>query len=49
MMITDAAFYPYRHYLMPSDAPDKLAYPELTRVTSGLFAAFTELAREGVD
>ena len=49
MMVTDTAFYRYRHYHMPSDTPDKLAYPELTRVTSGLFAAFTELAREGVD
>lgn len=49
MMVTDTAFYRYRHYHMPSDTPDKLAYPELTRVTSGLFAAFTELARKGVD
>jgi hypothetical protein len=49
MMVTDTAFYRYRHYHMPSDTPDKLAYPKLTRVTSGLFAAFAELAREGVD
>ncbi|NUJ81324.1 M28 family peptidase [Methylocystis sp. FS] len=33
MMVTDMAFYRYRHYHMPSDTPDKLAYPELTRVT----------------
>ncbi len=49
MMVTDTAFYRYRHYHMPSDTPDKLAYSELTQVTSGLFAAFSELAREGVD
>jgi len=49
VMITDTAFYRYRHYHEPSDTPDKLAYPELARVTYGLFAAFSELAREGVD
>jgi Peptidase family M28 len=41
--------YRYRHYHQPSDTPDKLAYPELARVTSGLFSAFSELARGGVD
>ncbi len=49
VMITDTAFYRYRHYHLPSDTPDKLAYPELARVTSGLFAAFAELARGGID
>ena len=49
VMITDTAFYRYRHYHQPSDTPDKLAYPELARVTSGLFSAFSELARGGVD
>jgi Zn-dependent M28 family amino/carboxypeptidase len=49
IMITDTAFYRYRHYHRSSDTPDKLAYPELTRVTAGLFAAFAELARGGVD
>jgi Zn-dependent M28 family amino/carboxypeptidase len=49
VMITDTAFYRYRHYHLPTDTPDKLAYPELTRVTSGLCAAFSELARGGVD
>ena len=48
-MITDTAFYRYRHYHAPTDTPDKLAYPELTGVTSGLYAAFSELARGGVD
>jgi len=49
VMITDTAFYRYRHYHAPSDTPDKLAYPELARVTSGLFSAFSELARGGAD
>jgi hypothetical protein len=48
-MVTDTAFYRYRHYHAPTDTPDKLAYPELTQVTSGLYAAFSELARGGVD
>jgi hypothetical protein len=48
-MITDTAFHRYRHYHAPSDTPDKLAYPELAPVTSGLFAAFSELARGGAD
>ena len=48
-MITDTAFHRYRHYHAPSDTPDKLAYPELARVTSGLFAAFSELAGGGAD
>ncbi len=47
VMITDTAFYRYRHYHQPSDTPDKLAYSELARVTAGLFAAFSELARGG--
>jgi len=49
VMITDTAFHRYRHYHAPSDTPDKLAYPELARVTSGLFAAFSELSRGGPD
>ena len=48
VMITDTAFYRYRHYHAASDTPDKLAYPELARVTLGLFGAFATLAREGV-
>jgi Zn-dependent M28 family amino/carboxypeptidase len=48
IMITDTAFYRYRHYHQPSDTPDKLSYPELARVTAGLYAAFSELARKGV-
>jgi len=46
-MITDTAFYRYPHYHAPSDTPDKVRYPELARVTLGLFTAFSELARSG--
>jgi Zn-dependent M28 family amino/carboxypeptidase len=47
VMITDTAFYRYPHYHASSDTPEKLAYPELARVTAGLFAAFSELACKG--
>jgi Zn-dependent M28 family amino/carboxypeptidase len=48
-MVTDTAFYRYRHYHASSDAPDQLAYPEYACVVSGLCAAFSELAQKGVD
>jgi Zn-dependent M28 family amino/carboxypeptidase len=48
-MITDTAPYRYPHYHAASDTPDKLAYPELSRVTLGLLAAFMEIARAGLD
>ncbi len=48
-MITDTAVYRYPHYHAVSDTPDKLAYPERARVTLGLFAAFMEMARAGLD
>jgi Zn-dependent M28 family amino/carboxypeptidase len=47
LMITDTAFYRYRHYHAASDTPDKLAYSALARVTLGLFRAFAALAGEG--
>jgi Zn-dependent M28 family amino/carboxypeptidase len=49
VMITDTAFYRYRHYHAATDTPDKLAYPEFAAVTTGLYDAFLELARNGVD
>jgi Zn-dependent M28 family amino/carboxypeptidase len=48
VMITDTAFHRYKHYHLPSDTPDKIAFPQFTRVTSGLYAAFAELARNGI-
>jgi hypothetical protein len=49
VMVTDTAFYRYRHYHASTDTPDKLAYPELAKVSLVLFKAFTVLAREGVN
>jgi Zn-dependent M28 family amino/carboxypeptidase len=49
VMITDTAFYRYRHYHAPSDTPEKLAYAGFARVTLGLFASFSELACGGLD
>jgi len=48
MMVTDTAFYRYRHYHTATDTPDKLAYPEFAQATLGLFEAFVVLAREGL-
>jgi hypothetical protein len=49
VMVTDTAFYRYRHYHAPTDTADKLAYPKLAQATLGLFEAFAVLARDGVD
>jgi Zn-dependent M28 family amino/carboxypeptidase len=49
VMVTDTAFYRYRHYHASTDTTDKLAFPKLAQVTLGLFEAFVVLAREGVD
>lgn len=48
LMITDTAFYRYRHYHMASDTPDKLDYPRLSRVTSGLSGALIAVAERGI-
>jgi Zn-dependent M28 family amino/carboxypeptidase len=48
VMITDTAFHRYKHYHLPSDTPDKVAFPEFTCVTSGLYAAFADLANSGL-
>lgn len=49
LMITDTAPYRYPHYHAASDTPDRLAYPEFSRATLGLLAAFKEIARAGLD
>ena len=49
VMVTDTAFYRYRHYHASTDTPDKLAYPEFANVTLGLFWAFAALASEGIN
>ncbi len=49
MMVTDTAFYRYPFYHTAGDTPDKLAYPQLARVTAGLFLALAGLSAEGFD
>ena len=44
VMVTDTAFYRYRHYHSPSDTPEKLRYPEMARVVTGLGRALLLLA-----
>jgi Zn-dependent M28 family amino/carboxypeptidase len=49
LMVTDTAFYRNPHYHRAEDTPDKLAYPQLARVTEGLFRSLAALARQGFD
>ena len=44
LMITDTAPFRYPHYHLPSDTPDKLDYPPLARVVTGLEGTLRELA-----
>ncbi len=48
-MVTDTAFYRYPYYHTAEDTPEKLAYPELARVTEGLVLTFSALAEEGAE
>ena len=48
-MVTDTAFYRYPYYHTSQDTPEKLAYPELTRLTAGLAETFAALALGGLD
>ncbi|MGH8614876.1 MAG: M28 family peptidase [Gammaproteobacteria bacterium] len=45
VMVTDTAFYRYRHYHSRTDTPEKLNYPAMARVVTGLQAALALLAR----
>jgi hypothetical protein len=47
IMITDTAFFRYRHYHEATDTPDKLDYTSLARVTRGLADVVMELAGDG--
>lgn len=49
IMVTDTAFYRYPYYHTRKDTPEKLAYPEFTRVTAGLAEAFAALALGELD
>ena len=47
LLVTDTAFYRYRHYHSARDTPDKLSYPQFTQVVQGLHDTFAELAATG--
>lgn len=44
VMVTDTAFYRYRHYHQPTDTPDRLDYARMARVVEGLERAVCSLA-----
>jgi hypothetical protein len=46
LMVTDTAFYRYRHYHMPTDKADELDYAAMAAVTEGLERAVMSLATE---
>jgi Zn-dependent M28 family amino/carboxypeptidase len=46
VMVTDTAFYRYRHYHAATDTPEKLDYPRMARVVDGLASALRTLARD---
>ena len=47
LMVTDTAFYRYPYYHSAKDTPEKVAFPQLARVTEGLFHALARLSEEG--
>jgi Peptidase family M28 len=47
VMVTDTAFYRYRHYHAPTDTPEKLDYARMARVVEGLAKAIRRLAGDG--
>ena len=46
VMVTDTAFYRYSHYHSQTDTPEKLNYPAMARVVTGLQRALELLARQ---
>lgn len=46
VMVTDTAFYRYRHYHQPTDTPDRIDYARMARVVEGLGKAVGVLAAE---
>ena len=45
VMVTDTAFYRCSHYHSQADTPEKLNYPAMAQVVTGLQAALGVLAR----
>ncbi len=46
LMVTDTALFRYPHYHSKSDTPDKIDYPRLARVVSGLARVTADLANQ---
>ena len=44
VMVTDTAFYRYRHYHQASDTPDRIDYARMAKVVDGLTKAVASLA-----
>ena len=44
LMVTDTAFYRYRHYHAPTDTPEKLDYARMAGVVEGLARMLGALA-----
>ena len=44
VMVTDTAFYRYRHYHSATDTPDRIDYARMARVVEGLAKAVAVLA-----
>ena len=44
LMVTDTAFHRYPHYHLVSDTAERICYPEMTRVVTGLARAVAALA-----
>jgi Zn-dependent M28 family amino/carboxypeptidase len=47
VMVTDTAFYRYRHYHQATDTPDRIDYARMARVVEGLAKAVATLAGNG--
>jgi hypothetical protein len=43
-MVTDTAFYRYRHYHQATDTPDRIDYARMAKVVDGLATAVASLA-----
>ena len=48
VMVTDTAFYRYRHYHQATDTPDRIDYARMAKVVEGLAKAVSTLAAGGM-
>ncbi|MBX9876921.1 MAG: M20/M25/M40 family metallo-hydrolase [Candidatus Obscuribacterales bacterium] len=49
VMVTDTAPFRYPDYHKPTDTPDKINYPALSRITLGLSKVVQDISRSGVE